>query len=163
LTECDLNPDKTRQKTAEIFFESFNSPALFISPQTILALYAAGKTTGVVLDVGDGVSHAVSVYEGFALSNAIVRSDIAGRDVTENLWLQLRRAGYTFHTSVRIIRCSLFSSFIALSCARRNLILYAKLRKPLVIYYFNLKKIYPIHLGNLLMQVPIISFQMVQI
>lgn len=99
LTECDLNPDKTRQKTAEIFFESFNSPALFISPQTILALYAAGKTTGVVLDVGDGVSHAVSVYEGFALSNAIVRSDIAGRDVTENLWLQLRRAGYTFHTS----------------------------------------------------------------
>lgn len=107
LTEAPLNPRKNREKAAEIFFETLNAPAFFVSAQAILALYAAGRTTGVVLDSGDGVSHAVPVFEGFALPHAITRSDVAGRDVTEHLALQLRRAGHVFHTSVkRLITCS---------------------------------------------------------
>lgn len=102
LTEAPLNPRKNREKSAEIFFETFNSPAFFVSAQAILALYAAGRTTGVVLDAGDGVSHAVPVFEGFALPHAITRSDVAGRDVTEHLALQLRRAGHVFHTSAEM-------------------------------------------------------------
>jgi hypothetical protein len=61
--------------------------------------YASGRTTGVVLDSGDGVTHSVPVYEGFAIPQAIRRIDIAGRDVTEYLQLLLRKAGATFHTS----------------------------------------------------------------
>ncbi|CAD7929153.1 unnamed protein product [Amoebophrya sp. A120] len=99
LTEAPLNPHKNREKAAEIFFESFNSPALFVSAQAILSLYASGRTTGVVLDSGDGVTHVVPVYEGFALGHAIQRMDVAGRDVTNNLMLQLRRHGHIFHTS----------------------------------------------------------------
>lgn len=99
LTEAPLNPRRNREQAAERFFEQFNTPALFVSPQAILALYASGRTTGVVLDSGDGVTHAVPVYEGFALPHAVMRSDIAGRDVTEHLMLQLRRAGHVFHTS----------------------------------------------------------------
>jgi centractin len=53
----------------------------------------------MVLDSGDGVSHAVPVYNGFAIQNSIRRIDVAGRDVTENLQKHLRRAGYVFHTS----------------------------------------------------------------
>lgn len=99
LTEAPLNPRKNREKAAEIFFETFGAPALFVSAQAILALYASGRTTGVVLDAGDGVTHAVPVYEGFALPHAVMRADMAGRDVTEHLMLQLRRTGHVFHTS----------------------------------------------------------------
>jgi len=99
LTEAPLNPRRNREKAAEIFFETFGCPALFVSAQAILSLYASGRTTGVVLDSGDGVTHAVPVYEGFALPHAVTRADIAGRDITEHLMLQLRRTGHVFHTS----------------------------------------------------------------
>eukprot|EP01069_Polyplicarium_translucidae_P001470 Polyplicarium_translucidae@DN1675_c0_g1_i1.p1 len=99
LTEAPLNPRKNRERAAEVFFETFSCPALFVSVQAILALYSSGRTTGVVLDSGDGVTHAVPVYEGFALSHAICRSDIAGRDVTQCLAMQLRRAGHVFSTT----------------------------------------------------------------
>jgi len=99
LTEAALNPRKNREKAAEIFFETFGIPALFVSAQAVLALYASGRTTGVVLDSGDGVTHCVPVYEGFALPHAMMRADVAGRDVTDHLMLQLRRCGHIFHTS----------------------------------------------------------------
>ncbi|KAF1775321.1 hypothetical protein JG687_00005091 [Phytophthora cactorum] len=99
LTEAPLNPVANRQRAGEVFFEAFNVPSLFVSPQAVLSLYASGRTTGVVLDVGDGVAHVVPVYEGFTLPHAITRMDIAGRDVTGHLQLLLRRAGYNFQTS----------------------------------------------------------------
>ncbi|CAD6889462.1 unnamed protein product [Tilletia controversa] len=99
LTEAPLNPRSNREQAAQIFFETFNVPAFFTSIQAILSLYASGRTTGIVLDSGDGVSHAVPVFEGFAMPHAIRRVDIAGRDVTENLQVHLRRAGYHLHTS----------------------------------------------------------------
>lgn len=99
LTEAPLNPRRNRERAAEIFFETFNVPALFISIQAVLSLYATGRTTGVVLDSGDGVTHAVPIYEGFALPMSIVRSDIAGRDVTRYLKLLLRKEGLIFNTT----------------------------------------------------------------
>jgi centractin len=79
LTEAPLNPYKNREQAAEIFFEKFASPAIFICSQAVLSLYASGKTTGVVLDVGDGVAHSVPIYDGFSIPNAINRIDLGGR------------------------------------------------------------------------------------
>lgn len=45
-------------------FETFNTPALYVAIQAVLSLYSSGKTTGIVLDAGDGVSHVVPIYEG---------------------------------------------------------------------------------------------------
>lgn len=99
LTEAPLNPRQNREKSAEIFFESFNVPALFVSMQAVLSLYSTGRTTGVVLDSGDGVTHAVPIYEGFAMPHSIMRVDIAGRDVSRYLRLLLRKEGINFNTT----------------------------------------------------------------
>ncbi|CAH1784012.1 unnamed protein product [Owenia fusiformis] len=102
LTEAPFNPRRNREKAAEIFFETFNVPALFISIQAVLSLYATGRTTGVVLDSGEGVTHAVPIYEGFAMQHSIMRVDIAGRDVSRYLRLLLRKEGHNFHTSAEL-------------------------------------------------------------
>jgi len=99
LTEAPLNPKGNRGKAAEIFFETFGVPALYISMQAVLSLYASGRTTGVVLDSGDGVTHAVPIYEGFAMRHAITRVDLAGRDVTQHLQLLLRKECLHLRTS----------------------------------------------------------------
>eukprot|EP00467_Chlorarachnion_reptans_P020577 CAMPEP_0114532930 /NCGR_PEP_ID=MMETSP0109-20121206/26952_1 /TAXON_ID=29199 /ORGANISM="Chlorarachnion reptans, Strain CCCM449" /LENGTH=169 /DNA_ID=CAMNT_0001716075 /DNA_START=529 /DNA_END=1038 /DNA_ORIENTATION=- len=87
---------------AEVFFETFNVPAFYVQIPPILCLYASGRTTGLVLDSGEGVTHAVPVFEGFALPHAMQRIDVAGRDVTEYLQRLLRKAGYSFHTTAEL-------------------------------------------------------------
>ncbi|KAL8989275.1 MAG: hypothetical protein Q9177_001805 [Variospora cf. flavescens] len=99
LTEPPLNPRSNRDTAAQLLFETFNVPAIYTSIQAVLSLYASGRTTGVVLDAGDGVSHAVPVYEGFAMPNSIRRIDVAGRDVTEHMQLLFRKSGLVLHTS----------------------------------------------------------------
>ena len=99
LTEAPLNPRLNREKMTEIMFETFNVPAMYIATQAVLSLYASGRTTGCVIDIGDGVSHVVPIFEGFALTHAIQRINLAGRDVTNYLRRLLRQSGYTFDTS----------------------------------------------------------------
>ncbi|KAF8898726.1 actin-related protein [Infundibulicybe gibba] len=99
LTEAPLNPRSNRDVAAQIFFDTFNVPAMFTSVQAVLSLYSSGRTTGIVLDSGDGVTHAVPVFEGFSMPHAIRRVDVAGRDVTDHLQLLLRKSGNHLHTT----------------------------------------------------------------
>ncbi|XP_044523659.1 actin-related protein T3 [Gracilinanus agilis] len=85
LTEPAFNPLANREKMTELFFENFEVPALYVSIQPVLALFASGYTTGYVLDSGAGVSQCVPIFEGYCLPHGVLRLDLAGRDLTDYL------------------------------------------------------------------------------
>jgi len=102
LTEAPLNPKANREKITQVMFEVFGVPALHVSIQAVLSLYTSGRTTGLVMDAGDGVSHTVPVFEGYAMPHAIKRLDLAGRDITAHLARLMTERGSTFQNSAEM-------------------------------------------------------------
>jgi len=98
LTEPPLNPPENREYTAEIMFETFNVPGLYIAVQAVLALAASWTSrsvtertlTGTVVDSGDGVTHVIPVAEGYVIGSSIKHIPLAGRDITAFIQQLLR-------------------------------------------------------------------------
>jgi len=94
-----MNPKQNREKMTQIMFETFSVPQMYVGIQAVLSLYSSGRTSGMVLDAGDGVTHTVPIYEGYSLPHAIMRIDMAGRDLTERLMKLMTERGQSFTTS----------------------------------------------------------------
>jgi len=103
LTEPPLNPKANRERMTQIMFETFNSCAMYVAIQAVLSLYASGRTTGVAVDSGYGATHTVPIYEGYALPHAILRLDLAGREVTGYLLKILKEREYEVN-DIEIVR-----------------------------------------------------------
>jgi actin-related protein len=99
MTETNTNPRENREKLTQIMFEVFSVPRLYLSMQAVCALYASGRSTGCVLDSGDGITHTVPIYEGFAIPHAINKLPIAGTDLTNYLQKLLNERNLSFSTS----------------------------------------------------------------
>merc|ERR1719284_2344879 len=83
----------------QIMFETFNVPAVYLESMPVLSLYASGRTTGVVITVGDGSMHAVAVYEGYVLPHSSRWSEFGGRVLTEFAMKVMTERGYSFTTT----------------------------------------------------------------
>lgn len=93
LTEPPYNPKPNRERVAEMMFESFGVPSLNISIQGVLALLGHGRTSGVVLSSGEGVTSTIPIFDGFGLPHCINRMDTAGKDLNIILGKLLAKNG----------------------------------------------------------------------
>jgi actin len=94
-----FNPKPNREKMTQIMFENFLVPAMYVANQCVLALYANGRSTGAILNIGDDVTHAFPIYEGYVVSGAPLRMNVAGRKLTDHLVNLLMERGLSFETS----------------------------------------------------------------
>nr|QGN00893.1 ActL3 [Drosophila azteca] len=96
LMEAARTTTASREKATQIMFETLEVPALYVANQQVMALYSSGRSTGIVLDIGDVSSHAVPIYEGHVLHHAMQTLNWAGRDVTAYLMKLLMMRGYRY-------------------------------------------------------------------
>ncbi|KAJ5073818.1 actin [Anaeramoeba ignava] len=99
MTEPPLNPKSNREKTTQIIFETFNIPNFYLSNSSVLALLTSGRTTGIIIEMGYQICNSVSIYEGNALNDSVLRINIGGRNLTDYLMKIMNERGYSFTTT----------------------------------------------------------------
>merc|ERR1719163_901580 len=99
LTEAPRCPKANREKMVQIMFETFEVQNIYVAIQAVMSLYAAGRTTGLVVDSGDGVTHTVPVFEGFSLPHAVEKCMIAGRVLTGQMQKLLLESGINMQSA----------------------------------------------------------------
>jgi actin-related protein len=99
LTETALDSEDNRNKMMQIMFETFKVPAVYIGMQAVLSLYATGRTTGCVINSGEGITDIVPICENYINAQAIQKFELAGQDITKFLQKLMRQAGHTLITS----------------------------------------------------------------
>jgi actin-related protein len=90
MTETSLNIISNREKMTQMMFETFDVPEFYVDVQTLLSLFACGRTTGVVVDCGDDVTQIVPIYDSHILPHVVRRLDFAGKTLTNYLSKLLR-------------------------------------------------------------------------
>mmetsp|Transcript_8457 Transcript_8457/g.24214 ORF Transcript_8457/g.24214 Transcript_8457/m.24214 type:complete len:409 (+) Transcript_8457:120-1346(+) len=78
----DQNSHASRTWTAEVMFEKLKVKSLAIFNTAVLSLFSTGRTRGLVVEAGEGITQAVPVFEGFAIPHAIFKMEVAGQDIT---------------------------------------------------------------------------------
>ena len=100
ITEPPLNPKTNREKTAEVLFNTFNIPSLYMVGEAVLSLYASGRSTGVVLHSGQGVTYSVPIYESYVLPSSIIRLDIGRKDLADFMKTKLQERGHNVSSDI---------------------------------------------------------------
>jgi len=98
IIESSINWKENREKLAQIMFEKFNVPCLYIANSAALSLYSEGKNTGLSIDSGES-TNIVPIFEGCILPYATKKLNIGGKDLTEYLCKLLEETGFKFYTT----------------------------------------------------------------
>ncbi|MHA1793610.1 MAG: hypothetical protein ACTSVI_13275 [Promethearchaeota archaeon] len=105
-SEPILNPPNLREHLAKVFFETYQVPAVVIFPSAVMALVNAGRSTGLVVEIGEGMAYIVPIHDGEVITYAVNRLPLGGVDVNENLKNFLMQEGHhlTFSAQKEILR-----------------------------------------------------------
>ena len=95
LTECLFNSTANRERMTQIMFETFNVPAMHVDIQPIMSLYASGRTTGTIVQSGDGITEIAHVRDGYLLPVGLSSLKLGGRNLTDFLRKTLLESGHT--------------------------------------------------------------------
>lgn len=82
LSEAALVPREQREQMVEILFEEIGVHSLYFASAPVLALYASGRTSGLVVEMGNNTCHTVPVFEGFPLFHSILELNFGGEELT---------------------------------------------------------------------------------
>ena len=144
ITEPPLNPRDNREKLCQVLFETYNVPQMRIELDALLSLYCSGRTTGLSVSSGGGVTSVLPVYEGYAIQSAMKRLDIGGSDVTEYMTRLLTEGGYYFRTSTdREIVRKMKESLAFVSCNFNQDMVWARMSS-------EMEKLYELPDGNII-------------
>jgi len=102
VTEAPRNPKQNRERMLTAMFETFEVQNMYVAIQAVMSLYANGRSTGLVVDSGDGVTHTVPVFEGFSIPHAIEKMEIAGREITTYAQKLLLESGHSFTSTAEL-------------------------------------------------------------
>ncbi|CAG9324723.1 unnamed protein product [Blepharisma stoltei] len=99
LTETPFNPKDNRERMTQIMFETFSVPAFYVASQAALIIYSSGRTSGIAVNSGHGITYIAPAYEGYTLPHAIQRVEITGSDLTNHLTILMTERGYSLTNS----------------------------------------------------------------
>lgn len=104
LTDIPSNSPENREKMVQRMFEKLNIPGLYIAMTSVLAIYDAGRTSGMAVDSGEVITNFVPVYEGFAFPNAISKNETGGKVLTDYLILLITDKKYNINTAAKKLK-----------------------------------------------------------
>ncbi|XP_074372855.1 actin-related protein 4-like isoform X3 [Apium graveolens] len=93
LAEPSFNSQQQREKAAELMFEKYNVPAIFLAKNAVLTSFASGRATSLVVDSGGGSTTIAPVHDGYVLQKAVISSPIGGEFLTDCLIKSLESKG----------------------------------------------------------------------
>ncbi|KAF1872677.1 hypothetical protein Lal_00016514 [Lupinus albus] len=93
LAEPCSNTQEQRERTAELMFEKYQVPALFLARNAVLTSFASGRATSLVIDCGGGSTTVAPVLDGYVLHKGVTTSPIGGDFLTECLMKSLEGKG----------------------------------------------------------------------
>ena len=101
LTEVPQNPKENRENMIRIMFETFNVDKFYLSNPALLSMYSAGKFSGFVVDLGEGICQFCPIFDGYPSPTHIIIQKLGGRELTEYMVKNLQGQGHSFYTSAK--------------------------------------------------------------
>mmetsp|Transcript_22611 Transcript_22611/g.23546 ORF Transcript_22611/g.23546 Transcript_22611/m.23546 type:complete len:422 (+) Transcript_22611:26-1291(+) len=85
FSEPGIHNKENRAQLAQLMFEKYEIPAIFVCKTPVLSAFSCGRSTCLVFDSGSTSSWATPVHDGYVLQKTQLKFDVAGNYVSNEL------------------------------------------------------------------------------